>query len=67
MELAKVSHRIFLVNPVRSIALLAEAALEVMIDLCKEAVICLAEFEPITNTMVCAFDLSKVKSPNECV
>ena len=67
MELAKVSHRILLVNPVRSIALLAEAALKVMVDLCKEAVICLAEFEPITMTMVCVFDLGKIKSSNECV
>ena len=67
MELAEVSDCILLVNPVRSLALLAEATLKVMADLCKEAVVCLMEFEPITNTAVCVFDLGKVKSTNECI
>ena len=44
MELAKVPNRIFLVDPVRPFALLAKAALEVMTNLCEEAIVCLMEF-----------------------
>lgn len=66
MEFAEMADRILLMDPVRPFTFLAKAALELVADLYKEAIICLAELEAIANTPVCIFDLSKVQSSKQC-
>lgn len=58
--------RILFVDPVRPFAFLAKTALKLIVDLYKEAIICLTELEAIASTAVCIFDLSKVQGSNEC-
>ena len=65
MELAEMADCVLFADPVRPLAFLAKTALEVMIGLYQEAIVCLMECEPITTTAVCTFDLCKIQSSKE--